>query len=289
MNLQKGDGCMRSVFNIEELGRLLRDFYELAHIRITVFDSELNELVSYPEECAPFCRIIRSSQQGRDACARCDKEACAAASKQSRAYIYRCHAGLTEAVMPLRVGNLLAGYLLFGHIYSYEGDGWKTIRQCCEPYPADPQRLYEALAECPHVSREYILSAAHILHATASYLVLERMATLQEDDIAAKLDAYLSAHFTQPCTAETLCEELGISRSRLYKIAAQLYGCGISEQIRALRIDKAKQLLAERPELSITEIASACGFSDYNYFISVFSKKVGTSPNVFRRRQQRSR
>lgn len=280
---------MRSVFNIEELRRLLRDFYELAHIRITVFDSELNELVSYPEECAPFCRIIRSTQPGRSACARCDKEACAAASKLSRAYIYRCHAGLTEAVMPLRVGNMLAGYLLFGHIFSYENEneGREAIMHCCEPYPADRKALSDALAECPHVSRGYILSAAHILHATASYLVLERMATLQEDDIAAQLDSYLAGNFTKPITAQTLCDELEIGRSRLYKLSAQLYGCGISEHIRSLRIDKAKQLLSEQPELSITEVASACGFSDYNYFISVFSKRTGTSPNVYRRRRLR--
>ena len=193
--------------------------------------------------------------------------------------------------MPLRVGNMLAGYLLFGHIFSYENedDGMEEIRRCCASYPADPHLLQDAIAHCPHVSRDYILSAAHILHATASFLVLERMATLQEDDAAARLDSYLTENFAQPITAQILCDELGIGRSRLYKLAAQLYGCGISEHVRDLRIGRAKQLLAESPELSITEIASACGFSDYNYFISVFSKRTGASPNVYRRRQLRGR
>ena len=47
---------------LNRIEEIERDFYELAHIRITVFDSELNELVSYPEECAPFCRIMEIAE-----------------------------------------------------------------------------------------------------------------------------------------------------------------------------------------------------------------------------------
>ena len=57
---------------------------------------------------------------------------------------------------------------------------------------------------------------------------------------------------------------------------------GIAEYIRKLRIDQAKQLLAERTELSLAEIAYACGFSDYNYFITVFKKLVGVPPIAYR-------
>ena len=44
---------MISIFDLEKLRGLLRDFYEISHIRITVFDENRNELVSYPEEVAP--------------------------------------------------------------------------------------------------------------------------------------------------------------------------------------------------------------------------------------------
>ena len=124
---------MVSVFNIEQLQGLLKDFHRIAGIRITVFDSNLAELVSYPENCAPFCQLIRSTQEGRRACAECDRAACAAASRRTSAYIYRCHAGLTEAIMPLWVDNALVGYLFFGHIFAYESEdaGWQIIEKCC--------------------------------------------------------------------------------------------------------------------------------------------------------------
>lgn len=276
---------MISVFNLKDLQSLLEDFYRITHIRITVFDSDLNELVSYPEKCAPFCELIRSTQEGRASCSKCDQDACQTAAGRNKTYIYRCHAGLTEAVTPLYVGEVLVGYLLFGHIFSYgsEEDGWEAIEKSCEKYPVDLARLRRSCAECPHVSKDYIKSASSILRATASYLVLERMATLQEDSISAKLDSYLSAHYTEHLTSQILCRELNVGRSKLFKLSAQLYGCGVSQHIRKLRIERAKHLLLDSPELSISEVASDCGYDDYNYFIAVFSQMTGQPPNTYRK------
>lgn len=275
---------MVSVFDLEQLQSLLQDFHRITGIRITVFDDQLTELVSYPEQCAPFCQIIRSCTQGRAACAACDREACAVAARENRTHIYRCHAGLTEAVTPLYVGKVLVGYLLFGHVFGYgsQEEGWDAIFPCCKDYPVDMEQLRHACSECTQVSRAYIRSAARILHATASHLVLERMATLQEDSTAARLDGYLSAHFTEPLTSQSLCRDLNLGRSKLYKLSQQLYGCGIQQQIRKLRMELAKQLLQDHPDMGISRIAAECGYPDYNYFIAVFSQSVGQSPGSYR-------
>ena len=279
---------MISVFHLEELRHLLQDFYQITKIRITVFDAERNELVSYPDNCVPLCSVIRSTAEGRAACAKCDRDACRIASRQNRAHIYRCHGGLTEAIMPLHVGNALVGYLLCGQVLACDcfEAGWETVRDCCAAYPLDLTQLKEACGSTPLVTKDYIDAAARILHATASYLILEQMATLRADSDADRLDAFISAHFTENLSAQVICQRLNIGRSKLYKLSAQLYGCGISRQIKMLRIGRAKQLLTERPDLSITEISMKCGFSDYNYFIAVFSQSVGISPNAFRKQHQ---
>lgn len=275
---------MVSVFDLEQLQTLLEDFHRITRIRITVFDSALNEIISYPAQCASFCQLIRSTAQGRAACARCDREACSVAATENRTHVYRCHAGLTEAVTPLHVGNVLVGYLLFGHVFCYDspGDGWQEISRCCKDLPIDLEALRTSCGSCTSVSREYIHSAARILHATASHLVQERMATLQESSTAARLDSYLTNHYTENLTPQILCKALGIGRSRLYRLSDQIYGCGISQQVRKLRMERARCLLIDHPELSITQIAEDCGYSDYNYFISVFSHTTGQSPGVYR-------
>lgn len=275
---------MISAFHLDELQSLLHDFYEITQIRITVFNENLQELVSYPEQRAPFCRLVRASPEGAEACRHCDMAACTAAAGKTKTYIYRCHAGLTEAVMPLYIGDVQVGFLLFGHVFAYRSfeEGWSTIQKCCEALPVDMKKLKESCKDSPLISQDYIQSAARILHAVSSFLVLERMATLQADSFSSRLDAYLSEHFVEPITAQLLCQRLGIGRTYLYKLSQQLYGCGISQHVKKLRIDHAKQLLTDRRDLKISEIAMDCGFSDYNYFIAVFSRIVGKPPKAYR-------
>ena len=275
---------MISIFDLEKLRGLLKDFYEISHIRITVFDENLNELVSYPEKVAPYCAVIRGTSKGFDACMVCDRAACQRAAKKHSTHIYRCHAGLTEAVTPLYVGDVLVGYLLFGHVFSYRSheEGWAVIEKRCEAYHVNDRMLKEALFQANIIEESYIRSAAQILHAVASYLILERMATLKEDLLAVRLDAYLTAHYTEKLNAVIISEHLGIGKTQLYELSQQLYGCGIAEHIRDMRMEKAKELLRERKDLTLSEISAQCGYEDYNYFITVFGREVGQTPSSFR-------
>lgn len=277
---------MISVFDMDALHSLLRDFYEITRIRITVFDAEMNELISYPEQRMPLCAAIRATEEGRAACRACDRAACAEATRRQGAYVYRCHAGLMEAVVPLHVGQVLVGYLWCGHVLAYPSldAAMETLAAQCAALPVQVEPLRAACADQPLLTEAYVLSAARILHATASYLILERMAILRENSVYAELDDYLSTHFTQVTSAEEIGAALQISRSRLYRLCGQLYGCGPAQHVRRLRIAYAQRLLTEQPRLSIAQVAAACGFSDYNYFIAVFSREVGQPPNAFRKR-----
>ena len=282
---------MISVFNEKELLHLLEDFYRITRIRITVFDERFQEIISFPDGRPEFCQIIRACEEGYIACTKCDEEACAYASKERKTHIYRCHAGLTEAITPLYVGKVLVGYLLFGHVFAYDSfeSGYAAIAECCRKYPVDMDALRNTLYGMPQISHAYIQSAAQILRMTASFLALERMATLQEDTLAAKLDKYLSDHYTEPITAERLCDALGLGRSKLFKLSQEVYGCGIQQQVRKLRMEKARDLLVDRLDLSIMDVATACGYDDYNYFIAVFSKCHGKSPKQFRQENHERR
>lgn len=120
------------------------------------------------------------------------------------------------------------------------------------------------------------------MKSVAAYLCMERMVTLHQKDLPMQIDDYISEHYTENINVRTICEHFQLGRTSLYDIAEQNYGMGIAEHIRNLRIEKAKILLTEQPELHISEIASICGFNDYNYFITVFKRLTGKPPKQFR-------
>lgn len=215
---------MISVFDLEKLRELLKDFYMLTQIRIMVYDVNFYELCSYPEQRAPICQMIRQNLQADEACMSCDREACLAASKQMEPYIYTCHAGLTEAISTLRVNSVIVGYLSFGHLFSYDSYeiGWEKIWSQIAQYGLDKDMLRQACMERPMISRDYILSAAHILDAVASFLVMQRMAVLQPDGIEMQLDRYFLEHFAEAISVKDLCERFGVGKTTLYKWSSTL-------------------------------------------------------------------
>lgn len=275
---------MISTFNLSKLNSLLRDFHNITKLRITVFDDAFHELTAYPEHIAPCCRIIRTDPAAAAACSRCDAHACEMAASSRNALTYRCHAGLTESIAPLTLGNIVIGYLLFGHVFSYKSheEGWKAIQKNCAAYHIDTAALKAACFACPLIPEDYILSVSHIMQAVASYLCLERMAIVQRKELPVQIDEYISSHFTEEISVTDLCRHFQIGKTHLYEISDQNYGCGIAEHIRNLRMERAKSLLVEHTEMKISHIAAACGFSDYNYFITLFKRLTGMPPGKYR-------
>ena len=53
------------------------------------------------------------------------------------------------------------------------------------------------------------------------------------------------------------------------------------DYIRKIRIEKAIELMLNKPHISFTEIAYTCGFSDQSHFTRLFKKYIGVTPSAF--------
>lgn len=79
-----------------------------------------------------------------------------------------------------------------------------------------------------------------------------------------------------------LCHEIGISHSQLHRRLQAETGLSISKFIRGIRLEKAKELLAN-PQIPIAAVAIDTGFKDPDYFYRVFKQTFQITPGAFRR------
>ncbi len=82
----------------------------------------------------------------------------------------------------------------------------------------------------------------------------------------------------EPWTLERMAAAAGLKRSRFEHYVRRLRNMTPVQYLAARRVERARRLLRERPELSITEIALECGFSSGQYFATVFRRLTGHSP-----------
>lgn len=76
-------------------------------------------------------------------------------------------------------------------------------------------------------------------------------------------------------------EEMGTSKSTLYKKLRTLTGKSTSGFIRSIRMHSACELLKKNPQAHISEIAYAVGYNDPKYFSSCFKKDFGCLPSEY--------
>ncbi len=89
-------------------------------------------------------------------------------------------------------------------------------------------------------------------------------------------------HLSNPqFTVKQLAQEVNVSNSMLYRKLMKSVELNPNAFIKKMRLLKAVQLL-EETDLTISEIAYNCGFTDMSYFGYSFKKQYGNSPTAYR-------
>lgn len=264
--------------NTANLYRVLKDFYILTKIRIVLFDSEFQELMSYPPEQQGFCGALRATQAGDAKCLASDQAGCVKCAKNQGVTAYKCHVGLTEVVVPIQDKNGICGYVMFGQIIPQE-DYEKTKHQMELQYPEFAEHIKELQVK----SQEEVNAAATILQALTTYVLTNHWVTPGKSEFIRQLDAYIALNIQNTITAEDICVQFHMGRTRLYDMAMSYLGCGLAEYIRKQRVRTAQRMLLQT-DMPVADIAFAVGFSDYNHFSRVFKSICGMSARDFRRK-----
>jgi YesN/AraC family two-component response regulator len=91
---------------------------------------------------------------------------------------------------------------------------------------------------------------------------------------------YISLHLAEPLTLQSMCRHFGISQTYISRLFRKYSGQSFINYLTGVRIEKAKQYLANR-DMLIKDIALMAGFSDQFYFSRVFRSLTGQSPSKY--------
>ena len=270
--------------NKDSLLELMKDFHLLTGVKIALFDSDGNEILSYPENHCAFCCLMRANELSANKCLESNARSFERCKKSKSMEIYRCHAGLIETTAPLIENDSIIGYIMFGQITD-NNDKIKlkqSLIEVVESYNLDNFGKNAAIYDITYKNESQIKAASKILEACTFYVLLKDMVSLQRETFIQNLNSFLLSHLFEDLSIDRLTYEFHISRNKLYESCNRYLQTGIAEHIKTLRISEAKRLLSET-DLSVHEISDKVGFTDYNYFCRVFKKIVGCPALKYRK------
>lgn len=107
-------------------------------------------------------------------------------------------------------------------------------------------------------------------------------ATRQERTKDALMSYIAKAYADPELSIETVSSALGLSRAKINEMLKQEHGLTFSGYLNKLRLTEAARLLREK-SASVAEISCTVGYNNTSYFITIFKKEYGCTPNAFRK------
>ena len=99
-----------------------------------------------------------------------------------------------------------------------------------------------------------------------------------EQNLGHRIMRYVSDHACEEITLDFVAHALGISTSHLSHFFAEKLHINFRSFINASRISKARLLMRD-PNMTLTEVSDACGYTNMRTFRRAFLKEVGCLPS----------
>lgn len=279
---------MDLLFDENQFRNLMNDFYIITNIKIVFYDSAFQPVISIPEEDCDFCTVLKQNPAALKKCRQCMQAEMQKCKDTDSLNIYKCHCGLIEAVAPLKLDDVIIGYLMFGQILDAENRRTteKAIIDYASRYSSTDMGHYvESIVD---KTGEQVRSAAKFMEACISYLIMHNLVKRDHTSsgLAFKIADYIQQNLSSELRIDQLCSVFGISRSTLYKIFNTFFGISVAKYIRKKRIEAVLTLM--QSGISVSDAASSVGFYDCNYFSKVFKQETGSPPSKYRKKALQS-
>lgn len=141
--------------------------------------------------------------------------------------------------------------------------------------------VFDELPENPDSVEEIAAPFVNLFNSVKQILEESKSARLRE--LSGDVMKLISEKYPDTnLTLQSIADSMNFSASYLSRAYKETTGISVADAINDYRIDIAKKLLLNE-DVPAREIALRVGFTNENYFYTLFHKKAGVTPSVFRK------
>lgn len=272
----------------EPLYQIAKNMHDLTKCQISISDFNNSTFLCYPLRSTLFCWTLRETENLRERCRKCDKNACKICSEKRDVYSYNCHIGLTEIICPIFEGgnpaNNIIGYIAVGQIVQTDKEEKciQKILESCKEINLDPTELLEHLKTLPHLEEKQIKALTNYTAIMAEYIATHNLLPKEFLNTAYKIRKYIADNISSELNIPHLCKTFNISKTTINNTLNEAFNMSATKIIAYERITTAKRLI-KQGSLSMNAISERVGVFDPNYFSKLFKSVTGMTPSEYKK------
>lgn len=127
---------------------------------------------------------------------------------------------------------------------------------------------------------ELIVSVIDIMHSKFK-LNVNFYEKIDTEEFYSKVIQYVEENSRKPLTLNTLSTEFHVSKSYMSRLFKKYANKSFNDYLTGCRLNKARKLFEDNPELLIKDVAALVGIPDQFYFSRLFRSVVGKTPTQY--------
>ncbi len=276
---------------------ILKDFYKLTWRLFGIYaialaspDFSDGGLVNGRKTFNPFCTALRKQKRGDACCRDCDRTHQALFLTKCQPLSYRCHAGLREFIIPIKLGGELIAAMQCGQLLDRRPTqaDWQHTRKALESHGIVTQglgRLYRQIHVITPPRQKDLVTLLELIGNHVANALHQELQVLESraGQVVEQAQRFIEEHFSEPLRIEDIAGAASVSERTLLRMFQLHLGKTVLDVLTQTRIRKACEQLRQS-DRTCAAIAYDCGFGSIPQFNRIFRKRMRMTPSSWRKK-----
>ena len=256
-------------------------------LSVSVHGKTVGGLIEHNIHRNPYCTYVKTCDEAWDYCVRCQQKVFNAYG--SDLLFGMCWAGVEEYVFYVDSKTFIS---VGGYGIDKEKAN-KRINYLSQEFLFDKSKLLSVYEQGLKHDREEIDQLKTLIKPLCHMIsLLELMiGSISESGSKNKtfdsILAFVERNYMQEISIQHIADACACCQSTVSHLFKEHTNQSVKKYISTLRLNQAEKLMSAS-DLSISNIALLCGFTNTNYFSTAFKKEFGVSPSEYRRKKQKA-